>query len=199
VEIRKLTENDARSFWDFRLQALESEPEAFAESADEHRRIPVTAFAQRLGSDPAESFVLGAFDGETLLGSVGFWREQLSKRRHVGRIWGVFVSPEARGKGVGRALMLMAIREAAALEGLERIFLTVAVTQAAARRLYLTLGFQSAGIEPRALKVDGRFVDEEHMTLQLSEGTFSPQIGTTSPQRTRRTQRTKEPGDLETR
>jgi len=37
-----------------------------------------------------------------------------------------------------------------------------------ARSLYRSLGFRSFGIEPRALKVDGSYVDQEHMVLEIS-------------------------------
>ena len=37
-----------------------------------------------------------------------------------------------------------------------------------ARHLYASLGFASCGIDPRALLVDGEYLDEERMVLFLS-------------------------------
>jgi hypothetical protein len=52
--------------------------------------------------------------------------------------------------------------------GIERILLMVGTSQPAARQLYLSLGFESFGCEPHALKVGDVYVDEEHMVLQLT-------------------------------
>lgn len=62
------------------------------------------------------------------------------------------------------------LERAAVVAGLEQVLLSVARTQEAAIRLYRSLGFEPYGCEPRALKVGNRFIDEEHMILQLGQG-----------------------------
>src|SRR5689334_18688913 len=91
-EIRRLTETDAAIFYNFRLTALESTPRAFGESAAEWRLTTVEMCAARLQAGGDENFVLGAFDGPSLVGAVGFYREPRAKRRHKAQIWGVFVA-----------------------------------------------------------------------------------------------------------
>ena len=63
MEIRFLTANDASTYWHIRLQALESEPEAFGSSAEEHRALSMDEIARRISLDPKNRFVVGAFAG----------------------------------------------------------------------------------------------------------------------------------------
>jgi ribosomal protein S18 acetylase RimI-like enzyme len=167
MNFRKLTETDAASFWNLRLYALEADPISFAESVEELRKTSVEEYATRLRSGGEENFVFGAFDGKKLVGMTGFYRGKALKLQHKGHVWGVFVSPSARGAGAGRALLTNVIQVAKTLHGIRCILLTVAKTQVPALRLYESLGFRSFGTEPRSLKVGDRYIDEDHMRLEL--------------------------------
>ena len=166
MEIRPLTESDVNSFRELRLHALREEPAAFTASAEEFEQQSLEVVAQRLINTP-ENFVLGAFVDRALVGLAGFHREISAKLHHVGVIWGMYVAPEARDQGIGRALIREVIQRARSLSGLDHILLGVVESQTIARILYESLGFVVYGREPRAVKIGDEYLDEELMTLDV--------------------------------
>ena len=56
--------------------------------------------------------------------------------QHIGSIWGVYVTPACRGRGLGRRLLASMIERARDLQGLEHVLLSVTSENAAALALY---------------------------------------------------------------
>ncbi len=167
MEIRPLGEEDAATYWNLRLEALQKDPFAFGKAAEEHQATKVDVTANRFRNMSDENFTLGAFDGDQLIGMATFIREAGLKERHKGRIYGVYVTASQRGRGVGNVLMAALLKKAQANPELEQILLAVAAGQKAAIQLYRKFGFEVFGTEPRALKVGSEYVDEQHMLLML--------------------------------
>ena len=139
---------------DIRLEALRAHPEAFGAShADEAARPPMF-FAERLTGGT----VFGAFGAGALIGTAGFRADPGLKQAHKGLLWGMYVHPSARRSGVSRMLVEAVI--AHARSRVEILRLTVTEGNVPARKLYESLGFTAYGVEPRALKVDGRVLNE---------------------------------------
>jgi ribosomal protein S18 acetylase RimI-like enzyme len=169
MEIRELTEDDIEAYWALRLRALREEPESFGSSYEESRARPLAGVAGRLraASAAGDFTLIGVADG-ALVGMVAFVRAPGAKNRHNADIYAMYVAPEARGAGYGRALMRALIARACALDGVEKLALAVVTTNSSARALYQSLGFTVYGVRTQALKLpDGRYLDEEYMILSL--------------------------------
>lgn len=169
MEVRILTEKDAEAFWTIRLRALRDDPESFGFSYEEVLERGIAGATQGFrkrdtGSDDA---TFGAFEGNSLIGIANFQREEIVKMRHKGVIWGIYVPRELRKKGIGKVLCEAAIEYAKTLPGLEQINLAVVLTSKDARRLFVSLGFETYGLERHALKLHDKYFDMELMTLWL--------------------------------
>lgn len=169
IVIREIGIGDLDEFCRTRLQALIDFPRSFWETADEFRAKSREEHAKRLADnvDGTNKFILGAFDGHTLIGTVGFRRDTGVKGRHRGMIWGMYVQSSQQGKGIGKVLLDKAIERTRTMADIEVLFLFVAPENAPARQLYTTLGFKTYGIEPYSMKLDGTYYDEEMMYLKL--------------------------------
>ena len=102
-----------------------------------------------------------------LVGIVGFMRETSLKTIHKGNVFGMYGVPEERGKGLGKSLMSVLIREAKTFDGLEQINLAVVSENRSAKNLYKSLGFEVYGVERNALKFNGQYFDEDLMVLKF--------------------------------
>lgn len=170
MEVRILTETDAETFWNFRLRALRENPESFGASYEEilERGIGGVTQGLRKKEIASDDVTFGAFEGGKLVGIAGFRREEEVKKRHKGIIWGMFVPQEFRGKGIGKALLQGAIDYAKSLPDLEQINLSVVLTSREARHLFISMGFETYGLERHALKLHDRYFDQELMVLPLT-------------------------------
>ena len=170
--IRILTADDAAAYQALRLRGLRESPEAFGSTYGGEVDTPPEQIAERLSHGAAgENVMFGAFDGDggALVGLAGLGRGTSLKTRHRAGVRGMYVAPEARGRGVGRALVSALIAHARTLDRVERLTLGVESGNEAARALYHAFGFVTYGVEPEAYKLDGRDWDSEMMTLDLRE------------------------------
>jgi ribosomal protein S18 acetylase RimI-like enzyme len=167
IQTRMLVEDDAPSARALRLRALLDAPDSFLSSHDTEAAQPVAATVERLRQhDRIGTGVLGAFQDGVLVGTLFMARESHRKAAHRANLGGMYVAPEARSRGIGRALIDAAVDRLRAL-GVEQVHLYVATTADAARRLYRRAGFEVVGTLREAMKDGERYVDEDLMVLRL--------------------------------
>jgi ribosomal protein S18 acetylase RimI-like enzyme len=172
VAVRRLAPPDAPAYRALMLAAYADAPDAFTATVEERAALPPGWWARRLagGPDPAV-LVVGAFDGasdgERLVGVAGLRHEVRPRTAHKSVLFGMAVRPEARGRGVGRALVEAVVAHARARPGTEVVTLTVTEGNASAQRLYAACGFRAFGTEPLAIRTDGGFAAKVHMWLPV--------------------------------
>ncbi len=162
MQIRPLLPADAADFQALRLRGLREDPTAFGSSDEEERDRPVEAVAERIATN-RDGFILGAFEGASLVGIVGMQRERHLKHAHKMVLWGMYVVPDARGRGVGRQLVDEALRLAFGRPGIRQVNLGVNAANAPALALYQAAGFTSFGLERGCMIVQGVLQDEVYM------------------------------------
>lgn len=168
IAVRQLTAADVDAYRDIRLAMLADAPGAFGDAVEDARMRP-PAYWQSLLEKQTDRVFLGAFAASRMVGSANIGHAKGRKMQHKCMIFGVYVKPEGRGQGTGRALIHSCIDQARKWRAMQ-VLLSVGANNKGARNLYESLGFVAYGTEPRALLVDGDFIDEFLMIKHLDAG-----------------------------
>jgi RimJ/RimL family protein N-acetyltransferase len=112
----------------------------------------------------SEAVLVADCDGE-IAGLLTAVRGFHPAKRGVATI-GIGVRPQDRGRGIGRALMA-GIETWASDAGIDRLELTVVVSNKAAIALYRSCGYVDEGIMRAAARIDGKPVDQIMMAKLL--------------------------------
>lgn len=163
MEIRRLLAEDAEIYQTIRLESLKLHPEAFGSSYEEEMEASVDKYRESL----PKVYTFGAFENGSLIGVVTLFPDGKRKMKHRASIFAMYVAAQARGKGVGKRLVEIAIEQARELGRIEQIHLQVVTSNESAKRLYSSLGFEVYGLEKRALRIGDTYYDEELRVLFL--------------------------------
>ena len=159
--IRPLRADEPTLYRNIRLEGLRLHPEAFGSAFEQEAAQSLAFFEQRLTGNT----IFAGFRGEEILGTAGFMPESGFKRAHKGHLWGMYARPAARGTGLARQLVEAVLEYAQGR--VELVQLSVVSGNVPAHRLYASLGFTPYGLEERALKLDGKYLDEVLMVKRL--------------------------------
>jgi ribosomal protein S18 acetylase RimI-like enzyme len=165
IQFRPLRQDEWRDFQALRLRSITETPLAIYPTLEEERARTPEQIQAKIAGTPHQ-VVFGAYAGTTLVGIAGLRREPLVQVAHKGVLWGVYLHPDYRRGGVARRL-LQALFDQARAHGVTQVRLNVNVENARAAGLYRSMGFETYGREPQAMRVDGRYYDEELMLLRL--------------------------------
>jgi ribosomal protein S18 acetylase RimI-like enzyme len=163
--IRRLTAEDAAAFHRLRLEGFERHPLQFRVAIEDEAGLTLDAVATRL----TREYVVGGFVGSELVGIGGLSQLTGAKLNHKALLWGMYVRQDARGAGMGDAIVA-ALLDRAVAEGFRTVVLTVAADNNRARRLYERWGFETYGIEPGSVREGDGYFDEALMSWQSPTG-----------------------------
>lgn len=157
----KLGPEDADRYWEIRQLMLTDTPWAFASDPESDNARDPSRFISRI-SRPFNEILSIASETGVLIATAGVVQRPRQKLGHRAEIWGVYVHPDHRGRGLGAAVVRAAMDEALSWPGVESVALSVS-ERSEAKRLYERLGFRQWGHEPDCLRIGGESYDEIHM------------------------------------
>ena len=161
VRIQRLPASRWADYRALRLEALRTDAAAFGSSYEEELKHRPHVWKERLGS------CIFAVSEGLPVGMISVVFNDRAKTRHVADIFGFYVTPDARGKGVGRALLNAAVAAARKRKGVLKLELSVNPEFQPALSLYDGVGFEATGTAKKALNVGGRFYDLLNMELHF--------------------------------
>jgi ribosomal protein S18 acetylase RimI-like enzyme len=155
--IRRLTLTDAEAFYAMRLRSMTDAYDYFRTSVADIEADGIEDCKRRLASPHVR--IVGAFDGDALIGIGGITREARDKLNHKALLWGMFVAREAAGQGLGTRIVEALIAEARGF--VRSLTLTLAADNDRARMLYERSGFTVYGREPQSVRQgEDHYIDE---------------------------------------
>lgn len=164
IDIRRLGAGDAAAHRALMLAAYRLHGDAFTATVEERGPLPLDWWKSRIESE----FVVGAWQGERLVGAAGLAREPRPKTRHKATLFGMYVEAAFTGRGIGERLVAAILDHAGTQDGLRIVQLTVSETNRSARALYERCGFAAFGVEPFAITSEAGYLAKVHLWLDLA-------------------------------
>lgn len=167
MTLTRLTPDAAAEYRALMLRAYTDAPTAFTSTTAEREALPLSWWESRL----QDTVVIGAFDADRLVGVAGLRPERRERTSHKATLFGMFVVPSCRGRGLGRDLVDAVLDHAHSSPSLRVVQLTVTDSNGPAVRLYEACGFVRFGSEPYAVQTADGFVTKAHMWCDVFDGT----------------------------
>jgi RimJ/RimL family protein N-acetyltransferase len=167
--VRRVNSGDAEALRSLRLEALRLHPtDLTADPAAEAARPPEAwlDLIRRSTGEAADVLFVADAGGGRLVGMAGVYTNKSPKLAHAAVVWGVYVAGAYCGRGLGAALVRSCV-EWSRDKGLVTLRLAVNAENAAARRCYQRCGFTPYGVEPAAVRWEGKLYDEVLMVMRL--------------------------------
>jgi len=163
IHIRRLIPQESLIWKNFRIQSLLEDPEAFFSPypIEEENDFTELQLQERL----EKQTILGAFNNEILVGTLGLRTFEGTKLFHRGILFDLHVHPQYREIGIEENLLK------SMLEIAKKKIIQVHASVFGADKEYFDFyqrhGFEWMAAHPRSLKIGEQFYDEEILILKL--------------------------------
>ncbi|MBB1486066.1 GNAT family N-acetyltransferase [Oceanospirillum sediminis] len=164
LTIRELMESDWRTYRELRLWSLQDSPDAFDSTYEEEEQWPDDIWRSGFTSKEGAALqlpLIAELNGIAIGLAWGVVADQNDQQACLNQMW---VSPSARGMGIGHKLMLRVIDWAKDL-ALDAIVLSVPTSNPGTMHFYRAAGFQPNG-ERTELR-EGTELTAQPMRLEL--------------------------------
>ncbi len=166
--VRPLSEVDADQYSLLWLESRRLNPDIFSDATGEY---DINFIRTRTREDLRQKtkIILGCEDNGELIGVGEVEREAPANRNHRARAYGMYVKESMRRRGVGEQLLDKIVQEARAMDGVEQIEFGLTGNNEGQRNFFESKGFESYGLHPRWMKVNGIYYDAQFMGLELGK------------------------------
>ncbi len=161
IRVAKLPGDRWKEARALRLEALRTEPGAFGSSYEEEVGRPEQEWRKRMEG------TLYALSGGKPVGMASRVFNDRVRTGHIAAIYGVYVTPAHRGRGVGSLLMERALSDVRKKRGVVKVQLSVNPEFRPALRLYKKFGFEVTGKARNELRVGKAFFDMLYMEKEI--------------------------------
>lgn len=161
IQIGSLREDQWKEYRDIWLEALQKAPEVFTASHYEQSKVSDDVWKERFESTLKErdGIVIFALVDNKPVGMIGAYFDDNPKFHHIATIWGAYVKPDYRNRGVATKMANALLHR---LEEIKRItkIKTYSITNSKlAVNVYKHFGFDIVGIAKQELKIGNQYFD----------------------------------------
>jgi RimJ/RimL family protein N-acetyltransferase len=122
ISIRQLTENDWHEYSQVRLTALQTDPNVFGSNYEKESQMTEAEWRSRLETKDNAIFLL--YENETAIGMTGASINWNDPTRKTALLWGSWLAPQVRGKGLSQLMYQTRINWAKQQPTVEKIIVS---------------------------------------------------------------------------
>jgi len=164
ISIRQLTEDNWQDFSRVRLKALQTDPEVFGSNYEKESQMTEADWRSRLQAKDNAIFLIYA--GDTPIGMTGVSVDRNDATQKTALLWGSWLAPHARGKGLSELMYRTRIKWAKQQPTVEKIIVSHRASNVASKYANQKHGFVLTHKHEKVW-TDGAIEDEIFYELKI--------------------------------
>lgn len=165
ISIKQISEAAWREFSEIRLKALETDPNVFGSNYERESHFTEADWRERLRAKDNAVFML--FDEETPIGMTGVAIDREDPTGKTAWLWGSWLAPEYRGKGLSELMYKKRIDWAKSQPNVEKIIVSHRESNLSSKFANQKHGFKFTHVQEKEW-VDGNKENEIFYELKIN-------------------------------